>query len=264
MEKQRMLDGSIVPVGSHRDDIVVCSNGETYKRKDVEVDVNGCYHCDDEDRMEANAAIVQEILAGVEKSACEYATENTDYADGYFHIIDETSHDWPARVNDWIESSYGDWYGKTDYDDFKDELIAHIVEGLNSDDCEAEFGCNEYGSYSGKGCCLWGTDIGEIEEQIDISYYPALKDLHDAGELNDCFDRIGNEFCLSRRAPRVKNEKTGYYEYVGRETYDHYGSDHPTVELYTMPGGRWDFVVSQERMDELVVEYLEARAGCDD
>lgn len=264
---QRTLDGRLVPVARHRDDIVVCSDGSECRHEDALYDVADCAHRTDEDRFAANVELVREVLARVEQWSDDYHTGHADYPDGYSYLVDEVSHDWPGIVEQWIRDSMGDGYGETDHDDYMDELVKYLCENLEgSFDCEPEFSGNEYARYYGKGCCLFSLENGECEEQIDIAAEPVLKELHDLGELDDCFDALDRDFCISRSRRRAKNEETGYYEEVGRKTYapyDHH-ADHPTVEIYTMPGGQWHFVVPMERMDELVLEYLAERNGSDD
>ena len=118
------------------------------------------------------------------------------------------------------------------------------------------FGNNEYAIYDGPGCYLDGFDIGEVEEQVGISDYPEFEVLHKCGELDDCLDEYDGYACINRSKRRVKNEKTGHYEEVGRNTYDTHGSDYPTFEFYHSPGGRWDFVVPDDRMNDLLQEAL--------
>jgi len=238
-------------------DLVECSDGKLLHHEDVQYDCRDNPHSTDEDRLEADVAIVTDLLNGVAEWATEYCTESSDYADGYSHIIDEVSHDWPDAVKQWLESAYGDIYGHTKFDDCMDKIVEAICDGLQgSFDAEPQYCSNEYAGYSGDGCCLWGTDIGEHEEQIDISCYPELQELHERGDLDDVLDHVNCDVYVSRNKRREKNEETGRYECVGRETYDAYGSDHPTFEVYTMPGGRWDWVVSKERMEELLTAAI--------
>jgi hypothetical protein len=67
---------------------------------------------------------------------------------------------------------------------------------------------------------------------------------------------------VSRNRRREKNEKTGYYECVGRETYMPYDhcADHPCFEVMTNPGGQWHYVVSADDMRGLVRSFLDGRA----
>lgn len=262
VEQQRTFGAVVgmepkVPTARLPLDLVECSDGKLLHHEDVHYDCRDNPHSSDEDRLEADVAIVTEVLDGVGKYADEYCTENGDYASAYDHIIDEVSHDWPDCVERWLEDNYADRMGHSRFDGVKDKIVEAICDGLQgSFDCEAQYHPNEYAGYSGDGCCLWGTDIGEHEEQIDISCFPELQELHERGDLDDVLDGVNCDVYVSRSKRRVKNEDTGYYECVGRETYDPYGSDHPTFEVYTMPGGRWDWVVSKERMEELLTAAI--------
>ena len=249
-----------VPTARLPMDLVKCSDGTFRHHEDVWYDCRDNPHGTEEDRHEADVAIVTEVLDGVGKWADEYCTENTDYADGYAHIIDEVSHDWPGPVREWIENTHHDCMGHGKFDDCMDKLVDSICENLEGGfDTEPEYSSNEYAAYSGSGCCLWGTDIGEYEEQIDVSCFPELKELHDRGDLDDVLDDVIEcDVYVSRSKRRVKNETTGCYEQVGRDTYMPYDrkNDHPTFEVYTNPGGRWDWVVSEERMEELLTAAI--------
>lgn len=269
MEMQKTIFGTVVPVTPHRDDIVVCSDGEGRRREDALADCGSGGHGDDEARKEANAVIVGEILEAREKWANEFATEKGDYVDGYTHIVNERSDGWNDRVKEWIEDSYADEYDWVDYDNedeqpgFVDSIIQSVCDELDgSFDCEPEYHSSEYAAYSGEGCCLDSFDIGEIEEQISVNDCEKLKALHDAGELDDVLDEVesdySHDYTISRDRRREKNEKTGRYEPVGRETYMPYehSAEYPTFEIYVMPGGQWQFVVSAERMGELVTEAI--------
>jgi hypothetical protein len=254
-----------VPTRAHPNDIVECSDGTVCAIRDALVDCRGGFHSDDEDRHEANVAIVSDILKGVEEWSDEYHTGNVDYPDCYAYIVEEVSHDWPERIKEWVESNYGDYYGHTDYDDVMDELVSHVVEGIDGD-YESEYNGNEYACYSGSGCCLYSLDIGECEERIDIAGHDELMALHESGELDDVLDDLERDFCIGRSRRREKNEETGYYEPVGRRTYMPYEhhAECPTFEIYTMPGGQWRFVVPAERMEELFHEAVAVLNGCEE
>ena len=248
----------VVPVSSHESDLVECSDGTTIPLSDVFEDCRGGYHSNEDDRHEADVTIVREVLDNVIKWVDEYV-QNTDYADGYYHIVDECSHDWDRSVEEWVREHYGDHMGYGHLDDYVDDIVESIGCNLKgSSDWEPEYGHNEYFGYSGPGCCLWGTDIGEYEEQIDVSCFDELQELHNQTRLDDVLDDLEREFCISRSQRRVKNESTGRYEGVGRKTYmsGFNGDKHPCFEMYTSPGGRYDFVVCADRMHELVATAI--------
>jgi hypothetical protein len=271
-EKQRTFGAAVgldkvVPTARHDSDLVECSDGTFMCHADVHYDCKENPHSNDEDRHDADVEIVVDLLNGVDEWVTEYCTKNTDYTSMYDHIVDEDTHYWPHRVGEWIDNTYGDWRGHSKYDDFKDVLVNSICEGLQGSlDCEPEYHANEWAAYSGNGCCLWSVDIGEHEEQIDISCFPELQELHDRGDLDDVLDDVNCNVYISRSKRRVKNEETGRYEYVGRDTYMPYGrkDNHPTFEVYTNPSGQWQFVVSKERMEELLTAAIVELAGYTD
>jgi hypothetical protein len=286
----------VVPTRLHPDDSVECADGTVIPLRDAFTDCRGGYHCTDEQRRESNVAIVREVLDAHLAWATEYARENEDFADGYACILREGSHAWPDRIEEWIYSTYDDGDKKAilienedefdfeatpetadetayEFSDFVDDnlcvvsdekLAQAIMDDIDdSDACDVEFGGNEWGSYDGPGCCLDGFDIGEQEEQVDVNAIPEFAELHACNELDDCLDEYDGDASVCRSRRREKNEETGYYEYVGRETYMPYEhhAKYPTFEFYHSPGGRWDFVVPADRMEELFEDALERLSG---
>jgi hypothetical protein len=285
---------TMVPVRRHPDDIVHCVDGVDLPHRDVLYDCRDFPWSDPIARHEANVEIVAEVLDAHLKWAEEYATENEDYADGYACILSEGSHYWKDRIEEWYDANWADcdwkailveceddidhthfdeWMDDTDPDgdplDWSDyiedcvsrvsvdSLLQAVYEDMDADDaCDVEYGHNEYARYSGPGLCLDGFDIGECEEQVSVMDVPEFKALHESGELDDCLDDYNGDAYVCRSRRRVKNEETGYYEQVGRETYNAYGHDYPTFEFYYSPGGRWDFIVPADRMNELFTEAL--------
>lgn len=245
--KQLKLDGSIVPVGPHRDDTVVCSDGTEVVRSEVFVDCAGGAHSSDEDRKDANVAIVTELLDAQEKWYSAYCTENEDFASGYDCIVAEGSHGWKDRIEEYLEEE------NIDYDA---ALVAFLIDRLDANDCELKYNRSDYSCYSGPGLCLDSIEIGEQELQIDINNFPELKVLHESGELDDILDCYNGDLYISRSQRRVLNEETGCYEQVGRDTYMPYGdSDYPNMFGYANPGGQWHWVVPADTVNELIREY---------
>jgi len=279
----------VVPVGPHPEDDTICSDGTSCKRRHAFIDCKGDPHSSDGDRVEANNAIVADILDERAAWASEYCTENEDFATGYDCIINEGHHDWDSGIEDWIESNYEDFDVRkilTDnMEDFNfeaspeteeetaytfddciddnicaisnDKLVSAIKEDINDCmSCDVVYSHNEYARHSGHGCCLGGIEIGDQEEQIGIDDCDELKALHDSGELNDCLDHYNGDAYINRSCRREKNKETGYYENVGRETYDAYGSDHPDILFYHYPDGRWDWVICQDHMEDYFKDAL--------
>ena len=267
LEKQMMLDGSLVPTARLVTDVVECVDGSECRHGDAYYDCKGEAHCTDEDKHERDVEVVSDFLDGCGKWAEEYCTENSDYADGYSYIVNERRHDWARLVREWVENEYGDSMGHTDFDDYIEKIVEKVCEELDGDfDCEVEYDRNEYSAYSGDGCCLDSFDIGEFEDQIEINEWEALRVLHEDGSLDDVLDDVNCDVCVSRSRRREKNEETGHYENVGRETYMPYEhrSEHPDLLVYTSISGQWQFVVDADRMDELVCEALLEYHGYDE
>ena len=257
-----------VPASKLADDIVAHIDGAPIRRADAIRDCRGNVHPDEEERHEADVEIVTEELMAQDKWVEEYTNGeyNDDYADGYTHIIDECSHDWAARIDEWICDEHGDSYGNMPYhsgirwnkprhDVCLQDIISAIRDDLSSDDTEPEYDRSEYSAYSDSGCCLLSVDVGEYEHQIDVNDVPELKVLHEERRLDDVLDDINCDAYVRRSKERRRNEETGYYEEVGRETY---GVDdkYPCVMTYHNPGGQWHFVIPHERMVEAMATAI--------
>jgi hypothetical protein len=256
----------VVAVVPHRNDLVECSDGTEHRHCDVCYDCAGGAHSNDSDRHDAEVAIVTVILEGHGKWADEYCTENEDYASGYDCLVDEDQARWRDRTDTWVRDeleSRDEFVDLEEHDDlvkfdgvvkFVSDYVFEELDG--SSDCELEYHPSEYAGYDGEGCCLDSFEIGEYELQIEINDCDELKALHDRAVLDDILDDVNCDVYVSRSRRREKNEETGYYEHVGRETYMPYArqSDHPDIMAYTSPGGQWRFVISAERMGELVEE----------
>lgn len=247
----------MVPVGPHPDDNVICSDGTDCKRSEAFIDCQGDPHSNDEDRIEQDVAIVTDILGKEDEWVTEYCTENDDYTSAYDCIVDEDRHTHAGHVEQWLRDKYGDISGYTKFDDNMKELVDAVVEEIDGPfNCDIyEYDSSDYNCYSGSGCCLCSIEIGEYENQIDFDRHPALQVLHDKGILDDILDDVNCDVYVNRNRRREKNEKTGYYEPVGRETY---GADaeYPNILAYHNPGGQWHFIVDAEIMDQCVTEAI--------
>ncbi len=228
----------------NRSDEVVAKFDEEFEADEF-VDAHGSFgltvHPDIEDSVER----LREALDARIKWATEYAEEHDDYVNGYAHIVSEQSYDWERCFEEWLDD---------DYPGAK-ILAAEIADHFDSSDAEAERNGSDYGGYYGSGCCIWGFKIEEIEEQISVADCPVCTELNHEGILDDCLDRLENEFCISRSKKRVKGDD-GKYRDVGRKLVNPYDRDYPAFEVYTVCSGGWDFAVGADRMKELVTEAI--------
>lgn len=276
-EKQRTFGALVgmdseVPVGAHRDDRVVFSDGTEGALVDAFTDCRGGAHRTEDDRDEADVAIVTEVLEKIDEWVVEYTTENEDYPAGAAHIVDETAHDWRDRFVEYVcerleyHFDLDDVDTGDDIDEFRKSVADEVFERMDGgNDCEMEYCRNEYAAYSGDGFNPWSYDIGEYEEQVEISGHDELQALHDEGRLDDILDDVNCDVYVSRSKRRVKNEETGRYEGVGRDTYMPYEHDakHPCLMTYHSPGGIWHYVFSAESVDQMIDDELERRADND-
>lgn len=243
--KQKMLDGSYAPVGPHRDDIVVCSDGTELRREEAYKDCMGDCHSSDYDRRESNCDIVRDVIDGIDTWVTEYA-ENEDYAEPYDILVLEDPIRWKPYVDEWV----------CDYLDEDVDLIDKIVEKVWSKIYdyalwEVEHNPNEYACYCGDGCYIDSFEIGEVEEQVDVNSYPELLALHKTGDLEACLAAYNGDAHISHRSyydgETGKRVNTGFVE-CGK---------YPHFYTYHLPGGRWSFYVSKETMIDCIDEAFE-------
>lgn len=191
---------------------------------------------------------LNDYLDSIGKWAEDYIFDNSDYGDNYLGLVCEDQIRFQDDVVRWVRG---------EYPHLSEEFGRKVWENLDPGfDSEAEAIRNEYSTYSGPGCCIGAYEIGEHEEQIDFSNDDVLTELHDSGELDDYLDEVNCDVYPCRHKRREKNENTGRYEEVGRETYNPYNRDHATLEVIVACGGQVQIVVPAERMRELVTETI--------
>lgn len=243
MDKQRTFGESFgqEPLVDSRplpDDTVIASDGQPIRLGDAHIDCRDNPHRTEDECFDANVEIVTEILNNMDEWVTEYCTENTDYPDGYVHIVGETSHEWPSIVEEWIRDEDGDRAGYTNYGDYLDEILQGVLDRIDGEfDIECKYNANEYASWIGSGCCLYSLDIGEYENQVEISSIPELQQLHEQRVLDDVLG------CVNCDA------------YVSRRTYVP-DTDYPSLCVYHMPGGQWHYVVPDESMREYLANAI--------
>lgn len=144
-------------------------------------------------------------------------------------------------------------YGGSNYEDFidgfaetftikkiADEVADSICDGSIS--YEAEHSTADYACYSGKGLCVWGFSIGEVEEQIELDSYPLLRLLCDNGELAKVLEACNsNAYTPSDR---------GQYKP---------GTD--CIETYHNVGGQWHYVIASEELEAGIFDAVEQLSG---
>jgi hypothetical protein len=260
MEMQRMLDGTVEPVGAHRDDIVVCEDGGDCPRLDAFTDCRGRYYRDEDERDEANNDIVAELL-DAESAWCDEYVASDDYGDGYAYIVCEGHHDWDGPIASWLDETYNDgkgWNARPLYGgSVAKALVASIAQLVHDyDDFESKYSRNEYACYSGKGCCISSFGVGEYETQIDIAGRDEFEVLNDEGALEGCLASYNGDLYLhcNDRYDKAsgKRVRTGY---VSHNTFWGTSGGH----------GVWHYVVSDDSMEEYlcraIVEYCERVDG---
>lgn len=215
------------------------------------VDAHGSFGLTVEVDLDDCVERLREVLENRVAWTKEYSEEHGDYASGAFHIVDEMSHDWARCIEDWLDDNYD---GSAD----REELAQRMSELMDSYDCEAEPNRSDYGGYSGSGCCLWGFKIEETEDQISLSDCEVCSELDSYGILDDCLDKLEDDFYInrSRRRENQGTKEKPCYREVGRKLVNPYGHDHAAFELTVVCDGGWDYVVCKERMDELVTEAI--------
>lgn len=232
-EQQRMLDGTLAPVGPHRDDDILCSDGTLVKRPLVLLDCKGGAHSNEEDQHDANVSILTEYLSEGDEWVKEHTTtEGSDYPSAYACILSEGHHNWEPLIVEWLFNS-----DDNPGDPLLTLLSAEIADNVDPDDAEPKYNSSDYSSYSGKGCCIDSFAIDEYEHEHDVMCTEVLRTLHEQGQLDACIDDVNCDV------------------FIARDSYSA-SATHPTLTTYHTPGGGWDFVIPAGRMDELLAQAI--------
>jgi hypothetical protein len=240
MELQRTLDGRVVPVGPHRDDIIETEDGEFIRYGDIEyTDCKGRVYSDEEERDEADADIVAEILNAHSEWIDEYVASE-DYGGEYVYMVCEDSgYKWKDPVSDWL----------TENTDLDGELFDAVCEGilykLDEFDLELNYSQNEYYNGHSFAVCVDSFGVGEYESQIDVNGCPEFEELAAEGRLADALGRYNGDL---------------YINYEGRDLTGRYPC------FYGYGGcGSWAFGFSEETMKAAlcaaIVDYCERVDG---
>ena len=244
-DMQKMLDGTLAPVGPHRDDLIECSDGSTVRYEDIEfTDCRGGVHSCEDDMNDANDEIVGDLLDAEDSWIGEYVASD-DYGDEYAYLVMESSHGWRDRIEEWVEDKHPKFDGSmlsTIVDDLSDKIDSYDIEG--------HYQNNEYANYFGNGCCLNSYQVGEYEDQIIVDDREEFKALHESGDLEGCLDRYNGDLCI--------NENSRYDAESGRRVKCGYVSkgEYPMFYGYSAGWGCWHYAVSDERMEKLLSEVI--------
>ena len=253
-DMQRTLDGRLVPVGPHRDDLVECSDGTMIRRGDIEfVDCRGVVHSNEDDKQDANDDIVRELLDAHDEWIGDYVS-STDYGDNYIHLVMESCHSWRNPIGEWLDIECPNLSSVA-----RDIILDALREAINEFDIEGEYDRSEYSRYHGSGICLDSIEVGEYESQIDIESCPEFIVLHKNGELEDCLANYNGDLYISRNGHYDRDAKQWVKtSYVS-------GGDYPHFYGYSNGWGQWHFVISEERINELLsevcIDYSERHDG---
>ena len=239
MERQIMLDGTIVPVGPHRDDIIETEDGEFIRYGDIEYeDCKGRVFSNEEDKDESNADIVAGILDSHSEWLDEYLASE-DYGGEYAYLACEDKCRWKDQIGRWLDDNYSDRPKRHSYSryldrplfdgDVRDAIIDGMIDKLDDYEIECSYSLNEYACFSGNGCCVDSFPIGEHEDQIDVNSIPEFADLAGRGELLDALGRYNGDL---------------YLNYEGRDL----SGDYPCFYAYTS-GGVWHYYFSDDSME---------------
>lgn len=248
----------IVPSAELPDDFIVSEDGKGMLRKDGFVDCAGKVWSNDDLRKESNVRIVEELLNTAYMFEEIYCTSNSDYANHFWCILDD-----PYM----IAENFADYFDGFEFDKFveyhfgvgrsvnKDKVFRRFYDEI-TDFAEPVYDPSDYSGYSGEGVCIGSFGIGEVETCLDFCNFPALARLHESDELDDVLDEVNSDAYVWRSKARVRNEKSGGYDYVGRQTYKRQpGITHLDISCHI--NGQWHFVVSEVCIKDLLLNIIE-------
>jgi len=237
----------VVSVRPHHEDPIECADGTVRNREDVFFAVDGKAYGTEDERTEAETQLVREVLETSAKWVESYTSGeyNNDYGDGYAYVVAES--DFGHHVQQWVDD-----YRLDNSEAWDDAHVKRIAEGIierigDRNEFDSKFDSCEYSCYSGSGICLYSLDIGEYEDQIEVSAHDTLADLDSEGRLESILGELDRDFCIYRFShydPETKDR-----------TYDNYVR-HGCLMLTHAPGGQWHYVVSEENARLYLAEAI--------
>lgn len=252
MEKQFTLDGQVMPVAPHRDDIIVTEDGVKMRRGDVKFyDCRGRAFYDEENRNDMDDQIVTDILDERAAWIDDYCASD-DYGYSYAYIVFENDSTYfKDNIRKWLFDNYydGNYYSERSiYNVYLEcALIDGIMDKLHECDLEAYFYSNEYACWYGSGCAVDSIEVGEFEDQIDVNSIEEFVELNAQGRLFDILNCYKGDLCINIREKDLEGRYPCFYGYGGY--------------------GRWHYVFSDESMEEAlcaaIIDYCR-RTDCSD
>lgn len=240
MEMQRLLDGRLVPVGPHRDDIIETEDGEFIRYGDIEyVDCKGRVYRNEDERDEADADIVAEILDAHSEWIDEYVASEDYGAEYIYCVCEDSGYKWKDPVSDWLSEN-------ADYDgELFDSLVEGILYKLDEFDLELHYSLSDYYSDHNFAVCVDSFGVGEYESQIDVNGCPEFEQLADEGRLADALGRYNGDLCINYEGRDLTGRYPCFYGYGGC--------------------GSWAYGFSQETMEAAlcaaIIDYCERKDG---
>jgi hypothetical protein len=233
----------IVPVATLPDDLVECADtNDLLRYEDCLFSGDGTAFAGSEARDEHDEAALRTFFEGVIEWSDDYYS-NGDGADSYAHLVTEDGAYMREQVKEWVITTYGG------VDNWPDRMIDDFCEAL-ADQMEFSVTHGCFGS-SDFDLTFDSFDVGEQEEQIDLSCYELLAELHDQGRLEGLLEEIESEFCLNRNSKwdeATKTRSEGTIVSPGK---------YPCIMLYNNTDMWHHFGCSDEKAEEVWKETAE-------
>ena len=233
----------VVPVATLPDDLVACEDtNDLLRYADCLFAGDGKAFSEEEDRDDYDKDALRTLFKAIEQQVMKY-NESGDGADAYAHLVTEDDAHMRGNVEEWVTDNWGN------SDDWSERMIDDFCEAL-ADQMEFSVSHGCFGS-SGLDVTFDSFGLDEAEEQIDLSCYDSLADLHDQGRLEGLLEEIDREFCFYRTGKW--DEATGRYDrgpFVSPGKY-------PCITVYVYLDMVHHFGCSDETMKEVWKETAE-------
>jgi hypothetical protein len=118
-------------------------------------------------------------------------------------------------------------------------IVPKIVDKLDEGSFEAEHDRNDYRAYAGDGMWLYSLEVGECEEQLDISNIPYVP-----------------EYIIERACSVYRGDAYIYCHQRRNKCNDGWEDDGyikgNCITFYTSPGGQWHYYYPAEYIKDII------------
>ena len=237
----------VMSVAPHPNDCVYCEDTKQEERRFACLEsVDGKFWMYRDECIEHEQELVRAVLEGVIEWSDEY-NASAECGDQYGYLVFENPE--PMREN--VREAIIDLDEYDESVELDDAFVNDIMDDL---EVHTDFSttCGYYGS-SPHDVHFDSFDWGEVEEQVDLSAFPVLMELHKRGNLEEILGNLENTFCIYHRSRAIYEDG----KFV-RHDYEDFviGGDYPHILLTNNTDLRYWYGCTEEALREVYTTKL--------